>query len=163
MRHIYHYHATHYRPETGSHDDVDGILSWTRPITTMEHYREAKQAIANGTPPLRADRLTIKTLTLLHTLEDEEPRGMTRTQRLEARVALANTMAPHPFVPGTGPGSTAATYGMEVSKGGDWWNAFVPKVPSNPRGIRTAHGTGRTDEEAIKDVFAGIWLGGTSL
>lgn len=66
MRYVYHYHAT--CNETGT--ELDGLMTWSFPITTMEQYRDAKHVIGEQEPRFNPRALTIKALTLLHTLED---------------------------------------------------------------------------------------------
>lgn len=49
----------------------DGILSWTHPIRTMEHYRSAKKMIGGDEYAYLVDRISITSLALLEVTDDE--------------------------------------------------------------------------------------------
>lgn len=64
MRYIYHYHAIYSTGFSTVH--LDGVITAAySPIDSMDRYREIKQVI--DAP--NADKLTITSLSLLHTVE----------------------------------------------------------------------------------------------
>lgn len=71
MRHIYHYFA---RIPNGHGAEylIDGILNMSAPILTMDAYKEVKKMILDDQSlnNLRLDSVTIKSLSLLQTIED---------------------------------------------------------------------------------------------
>ena len=60
----------HYSAQAGDYV-FDGILSWTHPIRTMEHYRSAKKMIAGDDYAYLLDRISITSLSLLEVIDDE--------------------------------------------------------------------------------------------
>lgn len=71
MRHVYHYSAC-IPSGYGASYEVDGLLNTASPIVSMDQYKAVKQQILDtqGLSRLSAINLTIKSLSLLQTLEE---------------------------------------------------------------------------------------------